>query len=104
MTAITLTDAAREWLARQGGEVVLRWSTRHGCCGGQAAVPVAEPGAPRRADGYTVREIEGVRVHVAGGLGPGPYKIDVEVLFRWRRLVVEGEMGRGQEAAGGHDV
>ena len=96
MTTITLTGAAREWLSGQGGEVVLRLSTRHGCCGGQAAVPVAEPGAPRVADGYTEHEIEGIRVHVADGLGPGPYHIDVEGLFRWRRLVVEGEMGHGQ--------
>ncbi|MFO7953697.1 CC/Se motif family (seleno)protein [Thioalkalivibrio sp.] len=94
MTAITLTEAAREWLAGQGGEVVLRLSTRHGCCGGQAAVPVAEPRAPRIADGYSERDIGGIRVHLADGLGPGPYRIDVEGLFRWRRLVVEGAMGR----------
>ncbi|WP_019571766.1 CC/Se motif family (seleno)protein [Thioalkalivibrio sp. ALMg3] len=96
MTAVTLTDAARDWLAGQGGEVTLRLSTRHGCCGGQAAVPVAEPGAPRNADGYTVREIDGVRVFVADDLGAGPYRIDGEGLFRWRRLVVEGEMGQSQ--------
>ncbi|WP_018864025.1 CC/Se motif family (seleno)protein [Thioalkalivibrio sp. ARh3] len=95
MTAIILTEAAREWLAGQGGEVVLRLSKRHGCCGGQAAVPVAEPGAPRNADGHSEREIDGIRVHLADGLGRGPYRIDVEGLFRWRRLVVEGEMGQG---------
>jgi hypothetical protein len=94
MTEISLTEAAREWLAGNGGEVTLRLSARHGCCGGQAGVPVAEPGAPRKADGYAAREIDGVRVFVADDLGAGPYHIDVEGLFRWRRLVVEGEMGR----------
>lgn len=94
MTDITLTEAARDWLAGNGGAVTLRLSTRHGCCGGQAGVPVAESGAPRNVDGYTEREIDGVRVFVADELGPGPYHVDIEGLFRWRRLVVEGEMGK----------
>ncbi|WP_019593334.1 CC/Se motif family (seleno)protein [Thioalkalivibrio sp. ALM2T] len=94
MTDITLTEAARDWLAGNGGEFTLRLSTRHGCCGGQAGVPVAEPGAPRNAAGYTEREINGVRIFVADDLGTGPYRIDLEGLFRWRRLVVEGEMGQ----------
>ncbi|WP_018950179.1 CC/Se motif family (seleno)protein [Thioalkalivibrio sp. ALMg11] len=97
MTEVTVAGAARDWLAGQGGEVTLRLSTRHGCCGGQAGVPVAEPGAPRNADGYTAREIDGVRVFVADDLGAGPYHIDVEGLFRWRRLVVEGAMGQSQD-------
>lgn len=94
MTEVTLTDAARDWLAAQGSEMILRVSTRHGCCGGQAGVVVAEAGGPASPQDYDERTLDGIRVHVARNLGPGPYRVDVEGFFRWRRLVVEGEMGQ----------
>jgi len=94
MTEIDISAAARDWVAEQGGVLTLRLSTRHGCCGGQAGVPVAEPGAPRDAAGYTAVERDGLRVFVADALGEGPYRIELEGLFRWRRLSVAGAMGR----------
>ncbi|WP_018869020.1 CC/Se motif family (seleno)protein [Thioalkalivibrio sp. ALgr3] len=97
MTTVSLSDAARDWLAGRDAEMTLRLSARHGCCGGQAGVPVAEPGAPRSTEGYARTQIEGIHVYVAEDMGPGPYRVDLEGFFRWRRLVVEGEMGQVQE-------
>ncbi|TVR67803.1 MAG: hypothetical protein EA420_00145 [Candidatus Competibacteraceae bacterium] len=94
MTDIDISVAARDWVAAQGGVLTLRLSTRYGCCGGQAGVPVAELGAPREAAGYTPVELDGLRVFVADALGEGPYRIDLEGLFRWRRLAVAGAMGQ----------
>lgn len=95
MTTVTLSEAARQWLVGQGAAMTLRLSTRHGCCGGKAGVPVAEPGAPRSLLDYDERKIDGIHVYAAGDLGPGPYRVDLEGFLRWRRLLVEGGMGKG---------
>jgi hypothetical protein len=92
--AVSLSAEARDWLLGRGGEVMLRTSPRHGCCGGHAAVPVAEAGAPRSPEGYTVQEVDGVRVYVERALDNGPYRIDLEGFLSLRRLTVEGAVGR----------
>jgi hypothetical protein len=42
--------------------VTLRRSRRHGCCGGTAFVPVAEPGAPADRERYRTVEVEAITV------------------------------------------
>ncbi len=41
---IRMDDQARDWLKQQGTGLMIRPSPRHGCCGGQALVPVVERG------------------------------------------------------------
>lgn len=94
MSVVSLSAQARDWLLTRGGEVMLRASPRHGCCGGHAAVPVAEPGAPKARGDYTEHEIDGVRVYVQRGLDDGPYRIGLEGFLSLRRLSVEGAVGR----------
>jgi hypothetical protein len=94
MSAVSLSTQAREWLLARGGEVMLRASPRHGCCGGHAAVPVAEAGSPKAREDYIEREIDGVRVYVQRGLDNGPYRIGLEGFLSLRRLTVEGAVGR----------
>ena len=94
MIGLSLSPKAREWLLARGGEVTLRGSPRHGCCGGHAEVPVAEAGAPRVREDYTEQEIDSVRVYVQRGLDSGPYRIGLEGFLRLHRLTVEGAVGR----------
>jgi hypothetical protein len=89
---IRLEPAARAHIAGRGGAVTLRGSRRHGCCGGTAFVPVAEPGPPADAEGYRSLEVDGITVFLEADVvaGPDPLLIGVDGLWRWRRLRVEG--------------
>lgn len=88
----TITDAARAHL--DGRPLVVRTSLRHGCCGGRAVLSVAEPGPPRDPDGYRSVDADGVQVYLDRRLDDpaerwdGPWRVDVDGLWRWRRLVV----------------
>ncbi len=90
MSAITLTAAARDWVSQQGGVVTLRAAPRHGCCGGHAAVPVAEARMPEAPADFERSTVEGVDVYRTPELREGPYRIELEGVWRWRRLAVEG--------------
>lgn len=89
-----VTDAAREHLA--GRPLVVRTSLRHGCCGGQASLAVAEPGPPRDPSPYRRVDVDGVEVFIdrrmdaPGERWDGPWSVDVDGLWRLRRLVVLG--------------
>jgi hypothetical protein len=86
---LRITDRAVEHLA--GRPLVLRASPRHGCCGGSAAVPVAEVGPPADPEGYLPAQVGDVEVHVDPLLGPtGSWVVDVDGLWRWARLRVDG--------------
>lgn len=90
MTDITLTAAARDWVLRHGGVVTLRAAPQHGCCGGHAAVPVAEARMPETPADFEHSAIDDVDVYRAPALSEGPYRIGLEGFWRWRRLAVEG--------------
>jgi hypothetical protein len=85
-----LTAAALEHLA--GRPVHVRASRRHGCCGGAALVPVAEPGSADAPEGVDRFEVSGTTVYVDRRLGgpTGSWVIDADGFARWRRLVVLG--------------
>ena len=87
---IRITPEARRWLDDHGGEVTLRPSPRHGCCGGTAEVPVAEARRPDRPEDYDAVQVEGVRVHVSRTLEvAGPIELRLETLMGFGRLFVE---------------
>jgi hypothetical protein len=85
-----LTASARALLA--GRPVHVRSSPRHGCCGGGASVPVAEPGTPEALDDVELFEVSGIEIYVDRGLlgSDDPWTIDTDGFARWRRLVVLG--------------
>lgn len=88
---LTLTPAARQWILDHGGAVTIRHSPRHGCCGGQAMLPVADALVPGDEADYERRTIDGVDVYRARSLtGAGVVTIDVAGFWRWRRLIVAG--------------
>ncbi|PAU81637.1 hypothetical protein CK501_00340 [Halovibrio salipaludis] len=88
---IEITPEARDWVARQGGSMMLRASTRHGCCGGSASVPVADLGEPEDPTGYVSETREGIRVHVADDLRiEHPLTVRLEGFLGFRRLFVDG--------------
>jgi hypothetical protein len=90
--APTVTDDARRHLA--GRALVVRTSVRHGCCGGQASLTVAEVGPPDRPDGYRTIDVDGLDVYIdrrldaAGEAWHGDWTIAVDGIRRWKRLVV----------------
>ncbi len=90
MSDVTLTAAARDWVRRHGGAVTLRAAPQHGCCGGHAAVPVAEARVPDAPEHFARSTVAGVAVYRAPELSEGPYRIDLEGILRWQRLAVEG--------------
>ncbi len=85
-----LTASAHSLLA--GRPVHVRGSRRHGCCGGAASVPVAEPGAPESFDGVDRFDVSGTVVFVDRDVPgtDGHWVIDTDGFARWRRLVVLG--------------
>lgn len=96
--ALRLDPAAARWLAARGGAVTLRSSPRHGCCGGTAHLPVAEPGAPAEAGNWEARRVDGVTVYLDPALtGHGEaLVVRAEGFWGWRRLFVEhAEAGGG---------
>ncbi len=101
MTTVTLTPAARDWVQRLGGALTLRASPQHGCCGGHAAVPMAEARVPEAREDYAVLVVEGVTVYLANALSEGPYQVDLEGIWRWKRLVVEGAVSPWRPASPG---
>lgn len=85
-----VTASAHAYLA--GRPVHVRASRRHGCCGGAASVPVAEPGTPETLDGVERFGVSGTEIYVDRGLlgTDGSWTIDTDGFARWRRLVVLG--------------
>ncbi len=84
-----LTPAALAYL--DGRAVHVRSSRRHGCCGGYAAMPTAEP-ATTTPDGLERFDVADTTIYVEPHLIPTdiPWTIDVDGFARWRRLVVLG--------------
>jgi hypothetical protein len=89
---IHVEPAAREYLQSRGGAVTLRGSRRHGCCGGTAFVPVAEPGPPDEPEHYQEHDVDGITVYLERdvAVGPEPLEVGLDELWRWQRLRVEG--------------
>lgn len=89
---IRIEPGARDYITEQGGAVTLRGSRRHGCCGGAAFVPVAEPGPPVELEHYRSVDVDGITVFLEKDvtIGSEPLLIGVDGLWRWQRLRVEG--------------
>jgi hypothetical protein len=89
---IQIDAEAREHIERLGGAVTLRGSRRHGCCGGTAFVPVAEPGPPPDIADYRAVEVDGITVFMQRDVETGtePLVIGLDQLWRLKRLRVEG--------------
>ena len=85
-----LTASASDHLG--GRPVHVRSSRRHGCCGGAASRPVAEPGSPETLEGVERFAVSGTEIYVDRGLlgTNGAWTIDTDGFGRWRRLVVLG--------------
>jgi len=87
---LSISPAARDWVLARGGVVTVRAAPQHGCCGGHAAVPQAEATVPDAPADYDPFVVDGVTVHLASALAPGPYRVELEGFLRWRRLSVAG--------------
>jgi hypothetical protein len=89
---IRIEADARAHISRLGGSVTLRGSRRHGCCGGTAFVPTAEPGPPVDPDEYHSLKVDGITVFLRSdvAIGAEPLVIALDELFSLKRLRVEG--------------
>ena len=88
---VRLHPEATQWVADRGGALTLRASPRHGCCGGTASLPVAEPGRPDDPADWSMRTVDGVAVYLDRALTgqEGPFIVRAEGFLGWRRLFVE---------------
>lgn len=98
MSAITVSATARRWLAEQGGVLTLRTANRNGCCGGRAAVPVAEARMPDEPSHYRCHHVDGVQMLVAPELEGVAMVVDLDGIGPWRRLCVEAEIRPATDA------
>jgi hypothetical protein len=89
---IRIEAEAHSYLEARGGAVTLRGSRRHGCCGGTAFVPVAEPGPPDEPEHYQAHDVDGITVYLERDvtIGPEPLVVGLDEVWRWQRLRVDG--------------
>ncbi|MCC5809606.1 MAG: hypothetical protein JJU06_04455 [Ectothiorhodospiraceae bacterium] len=88
---IRFSPEARQWLQGRHAAVTVRVSTRHGCCGGAAGVPVVEPGLPEKPSAYRQLGVDGITVYLAPELESNDaYTIRVEGFLGLKRLFVDG--------------
>jgi hypothetical protein len=82
---------AVQWLRGRGGVVTLRAAPRHGCCGGVARLPMAEPVAPDSGIRWPQRRQDGLIIHIDPALSDDRRRLAlrVEGFFGLRRLFVE---------------
>ena len=92
MSAIRVSAAARRWLEERGGVLALRAAIRNGCCGGRAAVPVAEARIPKDLARYRHQRVGGLEVLVAIELEGVSMTVDIDGIGPWKRLFVEAEI------------
>lgn len=86
---VSITAAAHDWLQQQGSDLTLRTAIQLGCCGGQAAVPIAEARTPDDPAHYGHYQQAGVTIYLAAALQHVPLRVDLEGFGPWRRLVVD---------------
>lgn len=89
---IAIDEQTQAWIRQRGGALTLRYSPRHGCCGGSARLPVAEPQAPADPTGYDRHRLHGLDVYVAQDFAASgqPVRVCLDGFWKWRRLTVEG--------------
>ena len=101
MSRITVSSAARRWIEDHGGALTIRASTRNGCCGGQAVVPVAEARTPADHSDYGCHMLDGLSVYVGRELAGLEVRVGIDRLGPWSRLYAEAPiLPGGQPEAG----
>jgi hypothetical protein len=86
-------DALAYLMEHHNGELMLRTSPRHGCCGGTVMLPVLEPGAPQDSQGWTIQEHQGLRLYIEAGVDFTPetaVHIGIDRFLKWHKLWIEG--------------
>jgi hypothetical protein len=90
---LTVEPDAVAYIREHGGNVLLRRSPRHGCCGGRVFLPVVDLGTPADPTAYRAFTQNGITIHMEKPLvfsWQGPLTIGVSRLWRWYKLWVEG--------------
>ena len=82
---VRVSGAAREAILANGGEVYV-WMRSSRCCGGAVTELAVSLVAPREAQDFEDRVVDGLRVNLSLGRRPPPEEILVDVRGRRRRL------------------
>jgi hypothetical protein len=91
---VKIDPNALEYLKTQhNGQLMLRTSPRHGCCGGTVILPVLEPGAPDSTENWGFLEHEGVHMYIEPGVvlpTDAVVHIGLDSFMKWHKLWIEG--------------
>lgn len=87
---IEIGSSAIAFIKQHGGEVTVRLSPRHGCCGGVANVAVAEANSPADSSLYQRHSYQDITLFIAPELVGQGLTINVEGFWKLRHLYVDG--------------
>lgn len=89
-SVIEIDNNALAFIKQKGGSVTIRFSPRHGCCGGVANVVVAEAVSPSDPSPYQYHGYEGIKIFIDPALVCQGLSINVEGWWKLRHLYVDG--------------
>ena len=87
---IEIDEKAAAFIKQQGGVATVRWSSRHGCCGGTSHIAVAETHAPEDPSAFECHTWHEATVWISPELAHQGLRLRVEGWWKLRRLFVDG--------------
>lgn len=87
---IYIDSNAVDFIKQQGGVVTIRYSPRHGCCGGVTNVAVAEASSPADPSRYQHHRYKDITLFIDPMLVCQGLRVNVEGWWKLRHLYVDG--------------
>ena len=87
---IEIEEKAAAFIKQQGGVVTVRFSPRHGCCGGTSRIAIAETSTPKETSTFECHQMEETTLWIAPELTYQGLRLRVEGWWKLRRLFVDG--------------
>lgn len=89
-SVIDIDNNALDFIKQHGGVVTVRFSPKHGCCGGLTNVAVAETNSPSDATLYQRHRYQNITLFIDPALAYQGLNVEVEGLWKLRHLYING--------------